>query len=634
MATTGKLAPLYRDLKAGKLSRREFAARALALGVAAPMIGFFLQAAQVGAAPRRRQAGFGVAAAQGAAGRPAAGAEGKTRGQDGELRLLQWQAPTTLSPHVASGTKDFLASSLVLEPLMNFLPDNSLIPTLVKEVPSIENGLLAEDLTAVTYNLLEGVTWSDGEPFTAQDVVFTWQWIMNPENGSTAQEVYGLIENMEAVDDLTVRVTYAEPNPVWFTPHAGSTYGYVYPQHLLSAGSTAHDQFLAGPIGTGPYVIESYTPGDQVTYVANERYREPDKPYFARVTLKGGGDAASAARAVLQTGEYDHAWNLQVEPQVLAELEGGGAGRLVVARGNSVERLHFNFSDPNQEVDGQRSHKSTQHPLFSDPAVRRAINLAVPRDVISQQFYEGEEEPAIANILVNTPILGQYPTDSPNTSWAFDLEQAAQILDEAGWVMDGDVRAKDGVELRFIYSTTINSVRQKTQAVIKQALEQLGVRVQLQQVDSGVFFSGTNEQDTSHFYTDVMMYTNNPVSPFPASYFDSWYAGPDGENIAQRENQWGRANNQRYSNPEFDRILEEVRGETDFERAAELFIRLNDILIEDVVIVPLVNRAADKYAMATSLIHGDDAEGNPQDNVAVSPFETNYWNIKNWNRSS
>jgi peptide/nickel transport system substrate-binding protein len=589
---------------------------------------------EVGAAPLRRHAGFGVPAAQGAAGRPAFGAEGKTRGQDGELRLLQWQAPTSLSPHIATGTKDFLAASLVLEPLMNFLPDNSLIPTLVKEVPTVENGLLTEDLTSVTYNLLEGVTWSDGEPFTAQDVVFTWQWVTNPENGSTAQEVYGLIETMEAVDDLTVRVTFAEPNPVWFAAHAGSTYGYVYPEHILAPGTAAHDAFLAKPTGTGPYVVDSFTPGDQVTYLPNERYREPDRPYFARVSLKGGGDAASAARAVLQTGEYDHAWNLQVEPQVLGELEQGGAGRLVVARGNSVERLHFNFSDPNTEVDGQRSHKDTPHPIFSDPAVRRAINLAVPRDVISEQFYEGEDEPAIANILVNTPILGRYPTDSPNTSWAFDPEQAVQILEEAGWVMDGDVRAKDGVELRFTYSTTINSVRQKTQAVVKQSLEEIGFRVQLQQVDSAVFFSGNNEQDTSHFYTDVMMYTNNPVSPFPASYFESWYAGPNGENIAQRENQWAMSNNQRYSNPEYDRILEEVRGETDFERAAELFIRLNDILIEDVVILPLVNRAADKYATATSLIHGDDADGNPQDNVAVSPFETNYWNIKNWNRSS
>ena len=158
MAEKGKFASLYGELKAGKLSRRDFTTRALALGVGMPVIGFVLRAVpEAGAAPRRRNAGFGVPAAQGAAARPAAGTEGKTRGQDGELRLIQWQAPTLLSPHVATGTKDYLASNLVLEPLMSYTQEGALLPTLIKEVPTIENGLLGEDLKSVTYNLLEGV---------------------------------------------------------------------------------------------------------------------------------------------------------------------------------------------------------------------------------------------------------------------------------------------------------------------------------------------------------------------------------------------------------------------------------------------------------------------------------------------
>ena len=628
----GRFAALYDELKAGGMTRREFTKRALVLGVGMPVIGFVLQAAAVGATPRRH-VGFGVAAQGGAAARPSFGTEGKTRGQDGEVRLLQWQAPTTLSPHVATGTKDFLASSLVLDPLMNYLPDNSLIPNLIKEVPTVENGLLAEDLTSVTYNLLEGVTWSDGEPFTAADVVFTWEWVVNPDNASTAAQVYGVIDTCEAVDDLTVRVTFKEPNANWFNMHAGSTYGYVYPRHILSAEGS-HDAFLQKPIGTGPYVVESFSPGDQVVYTANPNYRDPNKPYFETVNLKGGGDAPSAARAVLQTGDYDHAWNLQVEPEVLRQLEQGGEGRLVVAPGNSLERLQLNFSDPNTEVNGQRSEKNTPHPFLTDLAVRQAINLAADRETIAQQFYIIEGEPPTANVLNRTPILGQYETDSPNTSFEFNVEEGARILEEAGWTLDGDVRAKDGVELRMTYATSINSVRQKTQAVIKEGLEEMGFSVQLQQVDSGVFFSGTNEQDINHMYVDMNMYTNNPVSPFPSSYFDGWYAGPEGVNIAQAENKWNGQNFQRYSNPEFDALYERVQNETDFEAAAQTFIQMNDILINDVVVVPLVNRAADKYATATSLIHGEDEEGNPQDNVAVSAFETNYWNIANWNRSS
>ena len=636
MASTdsGRFAALYNQLKAGGLTRREFTKRALALGVGMPVVAFVLKAVpDAGAAPRRRNAGFGIAAAaqDAAAGRPSAGTEGKTRGQDGELRLIQWQAPTTLSPHVATGTKDYLASCLVLEPLMNYLPDGGLLPTLIKEVPTIENGLLAEDLTSVTYNLLEGVTWSDGEPFTAADVVFTWQWVTNIDNGATSAAVYGTITGCEAVDDLTVRVTFGEPNANWFEPHTGTIWGYVYPEHLLT-GEGSHDAFLQKPIGTGPYVVDSFAPGDQVIYRMNERYREESKPYFETVNLKGGGDAPSAARAVLQTGDYDCAWNLQVEPEILRRLEEGGQGRLFVAPGNSVERIMINFSDPNTEVNGQRSEKNTPHPFLTDLAVRQAINLAADRETIARQFYIIEGEPPTANILTNTDLLGQFSTESENTSFEFNVERARQVLEEAGWTLDGDVRAKDGVELRLTLSTTINSVRQKTQAVLKDALEDVGFRVQLQQVDSGVFFSGTNEQDINHFYADTLMYTNNPTTPFPTAYMTGWYAGPEGDNIAQRENQWGGQNSVRYNNPEFDALFERAQTETDLEAAAQLFIQMNDILINDVVVVPLVNRAADKYAMANSLIHGEGESA--EDNVAVSPYEVNYWNIANWNRAA
>ncbi len=630
----GPFTRLYDDLKAGALSRRAFTARALALGVGMPVISFVLRAVpEAGAAPRSRHAGFGVAAQQGAAGRPAVGVEGKKRGQDGELKILQWQSPTILSPHVATGTKDYLASSIVLEPMMSYLPDGSLIPTLIKDVPTIENGLLAKDLKSVTYKLLDGVKWSDGEPFTAKDVVFTWKWIMDEANASVSIETYRPIANIEAVDDVTAKVTFNNPNANWFEPHAGSVWGNVYPEHVLSAGKEAADAFVQKPIGTGAYVVESFKPGDQVVYAMNENYRDPDKPYFSKVNLKGGGDAASAARAVLQTGDYDHAWNLQVEPQILKGLEEGGKGKLIVAVGNSVERLHVNFSDPNKEVDGQRSEKNTPHPFFSDIAVRQALNLAANRDAISTQFYQGKDEPPTANILTNTPLLGKYSTEDKDTSWEFDVDKGNKILDDAGWTKNGDVRSKDGVELRMTYATSINAVRQKTQAVIKQALEKMGFKVQLQQVDSGIFFDGSagNEQSINHMYNDINMFTNNPTTPFPTAYMTSWYAGPDGKNIAQASNRWNGQNYQRYNSPDFDKLFTAVQTETDLEKAAQLFVQMNDILIKDIVIVPLVNRAADKYAMAKSLIHGD---GPNDDNVALSPYEVNYWNIANWNRAS
>jgi peptide/nickel transport system substrate-binding protein len=262
MAKPGPFWNLYEDLREGKVSRREFVRRATALGVGLPVALFVMRSVpQAGAAPRPRNAGWAVAAQQGAAGRPTVGMEGKTRGQGDELKILQWQAVTQLSLHVSTGTKDSLGASLVTEGLMSYLPDGTIIPNLAKEVPSIENGGLAQDLKSVTFNLLEGIKWSDGEPFTAKDVVFTWQWVVNPDNAATSSAVWTPIANCEAVDDLTVRVSFEQPNANWFEPFTGTYWGAIYPEHVL-AEAGAHDQFVQNPVGTGPYKVESFSEND------------------------------------------------------------------------------------------------------------------------------------------------------------------------------------------------------------------------------------------------------------------------------------------------------------------------------------------------------------------------------------
>ncbi|HEV2128276.1 MAG TPA: peptide ABC transporter substrate-binding protein, partial [Thermomicrobiales bacterium] len=187
------------------------------------------------------------------------------------------------------------------------------------------------------------------------------------------------------------------------------------------------------------------------------------------------------------------------------------------------------------------------------------------------------------------------------------------------------VRVKDGVELSLRYATSVNQVRQKTQAVVKSSFEEIGIQTQLEQIDAGIFFGGEagNEQNINHFYWDLAMWTSGPASPIPTSFLEAWYAGPEDslENVAQRENQWQGQNFQRYVNEDYDALYEELLTVTDLERANEILIAMNDLLIEDVVIIPEVNRAADNYAIDLRL---EDA------NVAMSSFEYNYWNIANW----
>jgi peptide/nickel transport system substrate-binding protein len=608
----GPLWSTYQDLKSGRISRREFIARATALGVALPVTLFVLNSTT------RSTAAQDAAAT----GRPAVGTESQTRGAGPELKMLQWQAASLAFVHRAQGTKDQLAASLISEGLLSYAADGSIIPALAAAVPTKENGGLSDDLKTITIDLQEGLLWSDGEPVTADDVVFTWQWIMDPANSAVSQTTWSVIESIEAVTPTQIKITMNESTLAWFVPITGAYYGAIIPKHVWDGqdAEAVNQSFLTNPIGTGPYKVDSFKENDQIIYVINENYREPNKPYFATVNLKGGGEASSAAQAVLQTGDWDFAWNLQVEPAILKQLEeSGGKGIVYASPPTNTERVMFNFSDPNTEVDGERSNVNVPHPFLTDPKVREAFSLATDRESIANQFYLGGElEPPGTNFL--TALAGM---DSPNTSWEFDIEKAKATLEEAGWVLDGDVRTKDGMELAVSYFTSINSVRQKTQAVNKSTWEEAGIKVQLGQVTSDVFFGSSpgNDQTYAHNYRDIQMFTSGPVSPYPLTHMQDYYAGPDNGNVAQKANDWSGFNNQRYVNPEYDALYEQAQSATDMDTAAELFVQMNDILINDFVLIPLVSRAAEKYALSNSLV---------PENIAASGWEPLYWNIANW----
>jgi peptide/nickel transport system substrate-binding protein len=613
---SGPYASLFAALKAGDISRRDFIQRATGLGMG---LGVAMYCANTVAAqdatPEASPAG-----GEGVGEIPSFSAEDQERGAGGELRILQWQAPSQLNGMVSTGDKDNLAAMLVSESLMVRLADGALAPNLVEEVPTVQNGLLAEDLTSVTYNLKPNVVWSDGEPFTAEDVRFTWEWALDDANGAVLQNFYTAIEDVEVVDELTVTLHFVNQNPTWADSMTGMGSSIILPKHILEgAGQDVLDQFRSNPIGTGPYVVETFSPNDQVTYVMNENYREPNKPFFSRVILKGGGDAAAAARASIQTGEYDYAWNLAVEPTLLREMESDDSpGYLVTYGGLTIERVNFNFSDPNTEVDGQRSEMNTPHPILSDLNVRKAFTLAVNRERIANEMYFGApDEPAISNILSGIPSM-----ESPNTEVVYDPEEAARLLDEAGWVLDGNVRTKDGMELALNLYTTVSQVRQKNQAVMKANLEEIGFKIEILSVDSAIFFDSApgNEQNNTHFYTDTNEFASTVGAPPPVAYMIRWYAGPNREEIAQASNNWAGRNIQRYINDEYDAVYEQARVEPDMAKAAELFIQLNDILYNDYAVLPLV-RYGSKGGVSRRL---------NLDSLALSGYEYSYFNIANW----
>ena len=203
-------------------------------------------------------------------------------------------------------------------------------------------------------------------------------------------------------------------------------------------------------------MFEEFRPGDMLRGSRNPRHHVADRPAFDAIELKGGGDAVSAARAVLQAGEYDYAWNLQVEDEVLKRLEEGGKGRVDLVYGGNLEFVLLNAADPGEEVDGERASVKTRHWAFSDPAVRRAIELVIDRDSVARFIY-GRTGRATGDTLNGPPAFVSGRPRAP-----FDVEEANRLLDAAGWARGPDgVRAKGGRRLHLVFQTSINGPRQK-----------------------------------------------------------------------------------------------------------------------------------------------------------------------------
>ena len=429
---------------------------------------------------------------------------------------------------------------------------------------------------------------------------------------------YTSVESVEAVDEFTVRVNFKDVTPAWSQPFVGLN-GMILPRHIFAEFNGANAKEAPAnlvPVGTGPYRVTQFKPGDLVVYELNENFRDRNSLAFTQVEIKGGGDATSAARAVLQTGDADFAHNPQVEAAVLKQLEAGGAGAIASVSGPQSERLYVNFTDPNQETaDGEKSSVEFPHPFLTDKAVRQALALSVNRQLIADQLYGPTGEVAY-NILRSPEIYR-----SSKEQFNFDPEQAAKILDDAGWVDSNDngTRDKDGGELSVVFATSVNPLRQKTQEIIKQSFEELGVGVELKTIDAGVFFSGdpSNPDTVNRFEADLQMFTTGNTSLDPGATMEWWTC----DQIASKANDWNKDNYARYCSSAYDELWERSQIELDPGKRQELFIQMNDLLIDDVAIIPLIGRTQNA------------AVSNKLKGVAITPWDANTWNIKDWGRS-
>jgi peptide/nickel transport system substrate-binding protein len=382
-----------------------------------------------------------------------------------------------------------------------------------------------------------------------------------------------------------VRVLFNQPTPFWAEAFVGA-YGMIIPKHLFEPYSGAKSRDAPAnlaPVGTGAYKFKEFRPGDLVAGVINPDYHEPNRPYFDAVEMKGGGEAVSAARAVLQTGEYDYAWNLQVEDEVLKRLEAGGKGRVQLVSGANVEHIQLNSTDPNKEVDGERSSITTTHPTLGDPAVRQALALLADRTSVEKYIY-GRTGKATGNY-----INGPAHFVSKDTSWEFNIAKATGILDKAGWLPGPDgIRAKDGKQLKYVFQTSINQPRQKTQEIFKHACAQAGIGIEIKTVVSSVYFSSDvgNPDTYAKFYADLQMYSTTSGRPDPGRWMESFLS----TEVSSKANKWQERNITRWRNADYDRIWHEAQSELDPVKRAGMLILLNDLVVKNIVVIPLIFR--------------------------------------------
>ncbi len=548
---------------------------------------------------------------------PAAYAE---RGTDGEVKLTFPQAVSIMNPYLSSGTKDIYASSMVIEPLAGYDDTGTLIPKLVSEIPTLENGGISEDLTSITWKLIPGLLWSDGTPVTSADVVFTGQYCMDPAGGCAQLSKFEGVVSIEAVDETSVKVTFNGPKPNPYTAFVGATNPILQQTQFAAcigaAAPTCTDPNNM-PLGTGPFKVTGFTVNDTVSMEANPNYRDPAKPAFATAVIKGGGDAEGSARAVMETGEFDYAWNTQIPPDSQAAMTAAGKGQFVVAFGTLVERLEMNMTDPSADLpEGERSTSKHPHPILSDINVRTALSMAIDRDILREVGYGAGGKPT-CNVV---PAPELYNSDN-TACLTQDIEGAKALLESSGWTdSDGDgIRDKDGKKLSILYQTTVNPIRQDFQALIKDWWTEIGVETELKAIDPSVFFGGdAGSPDTfQKFYADVEMYANNFDGTDPEAYLTQYKC----DKAPSPENQWQGENMNRFCDPAYDAMVTELSSTRDVAKRAEMAKKLNDMVTKDSrIVVPLVHRG-------TLSAHSNALAG-----VMINAWDTEFWNIADWTR--
>jgi peptide/nickel transport system substrate-binding protein len=287
---------------------------------------------------------------------------------------------------------------------------------------------------------------------------------------------------------------------------------------------------------------------------------------------------------------------------------------VVFNKGGGIEHIQLNTTDPWTEVDGERSSAKTKHPILSDPAVRQAIARLVDKDSVEKHIY-GRTGLATPNFVNNPDRFA-----SKATKYEFNVDKANALLDKAGWKKGADgIREKDGKKLKFVYQSSINQPRQKTQAIVKQACQKAGIDIEVKAVTASVFFSSdvANPDTYTKFYCDLQMYNNGPQQPDPEVFLRQFLSSE----VSTKANKWQGRNITRWQNKEYDDAHKAAQAELDPIKRAALLIRCNELAVNNHIVIPVVARPG-VAGMKDKLV------------CELTGWDNNTWQLASWYREA
>lgn len=499
-----------------------------------------------------------------------AGCGQATAEKSNNLLIALVQEPGLLSPFFNDQSGADISYALVIEQLFQARGDGTYEPNLAAEVPTVENGGVRDGGRLITYKLREGITWSDGKPFTARDLKFTLDVYQDPKTVSLVEPEYALVKSSTVVDDLTLQVRMTDPNPGYL-----NLFRQVLPKHKFSSTTISpSDPQVRMPLGTGPFVYKTWRTGDRVTLTKNPRYwRDPDLPRLDGVTLKVTPDK-QATMSTFVNGESDSVYFFTGDDltDVTAARKEGQPLTIRTDRANtgSVEWLWLNHSD--------HGSATKPHPVLGDPAVRKAMDVGIDRQAIVKGVLGGYGGLSGSLVYAGTYAHKEKPA-------AYDRKRANAILDAAGWKRGDDgVRVKNGVRASLKFQTiTGDQTRVLYQQVVQQNMADLGIEMKIQNVPSNTMFGAYADGGllaTGNY--DVMMSRAGADFPDPVPWLQTFV----GTGIPSKKNPEGFTY-AHWRNARYDRLYDEVSSTVDERRRERAYREIDTLFTQQRVALPL-----------------------------------------------